>query len=220
MEKHQGLPDYPPGVSVRAAERAISIEKARKRYLHLRDVLLASGASEVEGRIVPREIVELGNTIVRRENPNAVQEMVQSKKPLTIYPIDAATGTRYSNCAAWNPSGTSGLDNALHEGMTDADGVVTVIGFLPPLEGDLTRLPDATSEFYGLDRHAVRSFMGTLDFNELRFIRVRVPIEAVPEELMNEDEQDLLDQAVAATVAGTPRAIHYHRWFVFPRQLQ
>lgn len=195
-------------------------ERARERYQEYRQAFLAAGAREFSGDQIPQEVKELGTYIVRRENPPTVLEMIKKRNPLTVKPVDPKTNTRYSNCAVWNPPSAGGLDNALYEGMTSVDNIVTTIGFLPLPDADIAQLPDASPEFFGLDRRNVRSFSGEVPFEELRFVRMRAPIEAISEDDMTEEEKERLDEAVEARMKGSPKAQQYYRWFVFPRNVQ
>lgn len=213
-------PDFPPRSSGKAIEFGVYIERARHTFEEYQHILKAAGATEFNTTTVPSSITELGTYIVRRENPASLMRAVETRKSLQITPIDRPTGVRYSNSALWHPSSTSGLDNAIHEGMTDTNGVVAILGFLEPHNADLVRLPDATAEFNGLNRTNVRSYMGSLDFADVRFIRLRVPIEAFSEEEMTPDEKDRLDVAIEARMKGTPKATYINRWYVFPREIQ
>ncbi len=205
--------DFPPRVPP-VTESHPAIELARQRFMEYRDIFAASAKECTEEE---RKKYIRGSYIVRRENPSSVMHSIQTRSPLIITPIDAPTKTRYSNCAVWNGT-LPGFDNAINEGQTDVDGVVTTIGFHESPGMDLKALPEAQIEIGGLKRENVRSFSGELPFEELCFIHIRVPIEAVPEELMTGEEKDVLDEAVAARNQGRPQARYFVRWYVLPRK--
>ncbi len=207
--------DHPPRTTQEA--RAELLELARITFLEYRDVLRAAGAVEHSTAAVPSELMSLGTLIVRREHPEHLIAAIRNGSPLEVTPIDSPTGTRYANCAVWRPPSLAGFDNALHEGMTHHNEVAAVFGFLEKPGMDIRHLEDSMDQFYGLERYNVRSFMGSLPVSEIRFVRLRVPLEALREEEMTEEEQDALDALLEKRLKGERAAAFAHRWFVFPK---
>ena len=147
--------------------------------------------------------------IVRREDPRQVLKLFSEESHYEIGFKD----DRYSNCVEWNPKtdGPKNIYNAYMEGFTNLNSVVAVIGLEKDTDDDLTHLPDATDNFYGLDRRGVRSFKGSVTPNKVRFINLRVPGHLMKEDDLTDDEIERVDNYLEAKEGGreaTPVMIH------------
>lgn len=158
---------------------------------------------------------ELGgkDLIVRREDPRKVLSILNGES----YEVGFAD-VRYSNCVEWKPDlhGARGITNAYLEGYTSLNSVVTVIGFEKNNSQDIERLPDASGNFYGLDRDLVRSFKGEIHPENVAFIALRAPAHMLDEALLTDDEIDRLDDYLEKREKGNDviNPVMIHRLFI------
>jgi hypothetical protein len=156
--------------------------------------------------------------IVRREDPRKILDLLGDSGG---YEIDFKGNERYSNCVEWNPRSdkSRNIHNAYAEGFTDLNYVVAVVGFRSEPEDDIVTLPDATQDFYGLDRRGVRSFKGRVDREKIQFISLRLPGHLVPESELTVQELSLLDTYYDNLAEGKrPSPVMIHRSFTAPQQ--
>lgn len=133
------------------------------------------------------------NYIVRRENPDRVEQMLAEGES---YEIKHEGNTEYANSVEWNPSSMeNSIENAYLEGYGNKNTIVVVIGIRPNDDLELKHLPESTPDFYGLDRRGVRSVTGTVTPDQIAFVSIRIPAQFLPEEFLTEDELDALDEA-------------------------
>jgi len=129
--------------------------------------------------------------IVRREDPKNILTLLESG----AYDITFPESERYSNCAEWKPSdGARNIQNAYLEGFTSLNGIVTVVGIEKCDHDDIQQLPDATSNFYGIQREGVRSFQGEVALDRVAFISLRIPGHLARENELTEDELYFVDE--------------------------
>lgn len=150
-----------------------------------------------------RDLKEPG-FIVRRENPERLLSSISAHTPLTV---DFPTGERYSNAVEWDTAfRIDSMNNAFFEGYGMANGIVTVVGVRS--EGlDIARLPDAQSNFYGINRESVVSIKGAISPNNIIFVIVRIPIYGYPVEMMTEEERDMFEDWDEARHKATNRRV-------------
>lgn len=148
------------------------------------------------------------NLIVRREDPSALLHALQSNEPISIQFVG---NNPYANSVEWNPraDGPRGLDNAYLEGYGQMNGVVLVYGFEKPDGFYFEQHPESQQVFAGIDRLRVRSAAGFVPPENIRFITVRIPLKAFPENRMTEEEKDLLWEYEQKEAAKRPAAFVY-----------
>lgn len=144
--------------------------------------------------------------VVRRENPEALMQLLTEHKPLEIAFVGS---TPYANSVEWNPhtDGSRGLDNVFLEGYGHRDGIVMVYGFKKPNGFYFKQHPESQQVFAQVDRVRVRSAAGVVPPEAVRFVTIRIPIKLFPEERMTEEEKDLLWD-VQSGAESTPKFIH------------
>lgn len=131
------------------------------------------------------------NFIVRRENPEHVEELLSKGKS---YYIKSSNETEYANCVQWSPSSQEhGIANAFLEGYGNKNSIVIVIGLRQTKDLELKVLPESTPDFYGLDRRGVRHVSGEVSPEQIEFVIVRAPASLLPESKLTESELDSLD---------------------------
>lgn len=181
---------------------------AAETFTFFRDLLEAHGFEEY--RFPSKAYSEIGNAplIVRREDPRNILTLLEHER----YEVDFPENERYSNCVEWRPTdGSRGIQNTYLEGFTALNSVVAVIGFSKHSEDDLQQLPDATQNFYGLERGSVRSFKGSVEKDRVAFISLRIPGHLLPERELTEDELYLVDEyleSIENHKQGRPVMVH------------
>jgi len=153
--------------------------------------------------------------IVRREDPGNLFRLIIDKEPLEIGFVG---GTPYANAVEWSPEfdGTHGLDNAFLEGYSHLDQIVTVYGFEPTEGFHVEKLNDSQANFAGIDRTRVRSISGFVPPEAVRFVTLRIPIQAFPEERMTGEEKDRLWEYEESP--GPRRAVFIYRGFLAKKE--
>ncbi len=190
------------------------LHSAYETFIKFRELLEENGFVMYEK--VGDAYRQLGDStyVVRREDPLKILSLLG---PAGEYNVGYVGGTPYSNCVEWNPrvNGNMGIENAYFEGFTNLNNVVTVIGFERGNETSFQRLPDATSNFHGLNRHLVRSFSGPIKQDNVRFINLRVPAHLLPEIELTEEEQNILFERNESIEKGIPtEPLMIHRSFI------
>ncbi|MBP6924021.1 MAG: hypothetical protein KBC62_00255 [Candidatus Pacebacteria bacterium] len=176
------------------------------------DLLEANGFDKYTNPAEAYKELEGNRFIVRREDPRKVLQLLNNES----YEI-AFEGTRYSNCAEWNPhtDGSRGIANAYLEGMTNLNNVVTIIGFETTPQDDIEQLADATVNFHGLERDKVRSFKGTINPDAIQFVSLRVPGHFLSENELTDDEVSRVDEYLEMKERGLKvNPVMIHRTFV------
>jgi hypothetical protein len=189
-------------------------EITTETYSFFRDMLIGNGYTEFSDINAAYHTLPTNPMIVRREDPRNVLKLFSEGGSYTVGFIG---DERYSNCVEWNPhtDGPRNLSNAYSEGFTNLNNVVTVIGMKKNQDDDLERLPDATPDFYGLDRAGVRSFQGAVAENKITFINLRVPGHLLPETELTESEIDKVDEYLELTKAGKKaQPVMVHRSYI------
>lgn len=177
-------------------------------YQFLNDLLEVNGYAKFNNVTEAYQSINSDHLIVRREDPRKIMSLFSDGS----YEI-GFENARYSNCVEWNPhaDGAKGIANAYLEGMTNLNNVVTIIGFNEGDDFDVVKLEDAQSNFYGLDREAVRSIKGKVTESDVAFISLRIPGHLLPPEDLTDEELDTIDEYLdkkSAGIEANPVMIH------------
>lgn len=188
-------------------------EVTSETFHFFRDTLEAAGYREYTSMNEAYATLPPETLVVRREDPRQILKLFSKEAQYEIGFKD----DRYSNCVEWNPKsdGVKNIHNAYMEGFTNLNSVVAVVGFEKQADDDLEHLPDATSDFYGLDRRGVRSFQGTVTADRIKFINLRIPGHLMQEADLTDDEIERVDNYLEAKESDIPaQPVMIHRSYI------
>lgn len=167
-----------------------------KYWQLLKDSTITSGQYTISDYLPYHKLENLGSMIVRRENPITLLEMLRTHKPMELK-CNLSDGRKVNNCYKYccGFDIRSCIEGALKGGMSSLHGVVAVVGFKQGkkvnFEQESSGLERFTADDY--DRFVGR-VGGSVNFEDINFIILRFPIASYPEEEMNEDELERLEE--------------------------
>ena len=142
-----------------------------------------------------------GRVIVRRENPEKAFRAIIEHRPIDIhyrktFGEDTQETATYYNAAYWNGYGSSvGLQNAFTEGFSHLHGIVTVVGFAQGehLERHIPEQNDNATHGGTLEYSNNLSLEGSIDYEDIAFLVVRIPAQYMSKENMTDEERELFE---------------------------
>lgn len=197
------LGEWPPQSSTDEGAnegRLAELGLARHTFEDLRHELKTLGGIELKGTNALTKMLKPGEYIVRRENPDTLMAAVRGQQVLQVQPF--ADDTRYANCALWDGKTPAGLNNAFLEGYSHKNNVAAVFGFANEPGMDLQALSESASTFAGMERSRVRSFAGEIHPDQIQFVLLRLPLDALPESEMSSEEAEQYDELIEKRLKG------------------
>lgn len=205
---------WPPEPHKQPEGRLAELELARMTFEEFQGDLRALGAKEYTDTTSLARALQDNELIVRREDPDSVMHLLEKKVPLAVAPY--ADGVRYANCAVWDIRSPAGLNNAFLEGYAAKHYVVAVMGFTQTPDMDILKLDESADLFAGMDRTKVRSFGGEITPDNVRFVLLRVPLEALQESQMTDAEIERYDAQLEKRAAGKNEPEFAYRGYILP----
>ncbi len=212
-----GRQEWPPEPQNRNEGREAELELTRLTFEDIDHNLKNLGASEFTDTTGMAKAMPAGELVVRREHPDAVMDLLNGT-PLQVKPF--SDGVRYANCAIWDTRTPAGLNNAFLEGYSEKNHVVAVLGFAQGPDMDVANLEESADTFAGMERKNVRSFTGALESDDIRFVLLRMPLEALKEEQMTEVEIERYDEMLERRLKGINEPAFAYRGYTFPKRFQ
>ena len=143
-----------------------------------------------------------GPILVRREDPRSALHAVLQHESIELsykkdLGLEEKTDTPYFNATRWQgASDVSGLRNPFIEGFSQAEGVVTVLGFEQGPQIEVVH-PEYVAEKLqdsNIAHEKDVAVSGTLRHEDLLFMVTRMPTKFVPVEELSDDELDRYDE--------------------------
>jgi hypothetical protein len=221
FESQSSLPEKVPALPIDAFTKLpqeSQKEYATETFERMRALLTASGFSETENVTAMYAQLPKEDMIVRRENPEAIEQLLTDGS----YDISFVGDSAYANSVEWKPAdGARHIRNAYFEGYGQKNSLVTIVGLRKSEQLNPEKLATSQEEFFGLDRTGVRSVQGTVMPNDVIFITLRLPVTHLDDTYLTEDEIDLKHEYLELKKAGKkPQPVFIHRGYLKENSVQ